>query len=59
MPASFVTAEAGDLLARLQGREIWANHAAWVEANGASSPPTSAPVLVARDTSSFALRDIN
>jgi amidase len=30
----FVSADAGDLLARVQGREIWATHGDWLEVNG-------------------------
>ncbi len=32
--ATLVSVEAGDLFARLQGREIWQQHAAWVTENG-------------------------
>ncbi len=32
--ARFTSSEVGDLFARLQGREIWSNHAAWIAAHG-------------------------
>lgn len=32
--ATLVTADVGDLFARLQGREIWQQHGAWVSENG-------------------------
>lgn len=39
----FVSAEVGDLLARVQGREIWSEHADWVRANvGALAPDVQA-----------------
>lgn len=32
----FISADVGDLFARLQGREIWSNHGVWVEEHGSS-----------------------